>query len=247
MHQAARYAPPVLVKAMIYAIGDVHGEADALREMLAKLPLTPDDLVIFLGDLINRGGGDPFDCVQQVIDFDRCKKICLQGNHEEALILFLVEGDYSIAEGMSMQSTFDSYASRGFGLSPGDVASIPESHLRFYGQAESWTLPFYMTEDHIFTHAGWDLSRPPKLQNPHVLRWGRVTGFENPVTTQTVVRGHSPLPKVTFSKAKHNINVDTGCGMGGLLSAIALPSEEVFTVRPASYRQGWYRYSTRGG
>jgi len=38
---------------MIYAIGDVHGEADALQELLAKLPVQPSDLVIFLGDAIN--------------------------------------------------------------------------------------------------------------------------------------------------------------------------------------------------
>ena len=40
---------------MIYAIGDIHGEAKALREMLSKLPVQPEDLVIFLGDVIDRG------------------------------------------------------------------------------------------------------------------------------------------------------------------------------------------------
>ena len=230
---------------MIYAIGDVHGEADALREMIAKLPVEPTDLVIFLGDLINRKGMDSFDCVQQVIDFDRCRKVCLQGNHEEALLMFLAEGDYSIMEGMSGQSTLDSYAAAGFDLRPGDPNSIPESHLRYYTQAETWTLPFYITDTYIFTHAGWDLSRPVQQQNPYVMRWGQVKGFDAPVMSQTIIRGHTPLPKVTHSKAKHYIGVDTGCGMGGMLSTIALPSEEIFTAKPKSYNPRWYQYSRR--
>lgn len=231
---------------MIYAIGDVHGEADALREMLAKLPVQPADLVIFLGDLINRKGENPFDCVEQVIAFDRCHKVCLMGNHEEAMLMFLAEGDYSIMEGMGGQPTLDSYAAAGFDIRPGDPTSIPESHYRFYAQAEPWTLPFYITDTYIFTHAGWDLSRPVNQQNPHVMRWGRVTGFEAPAMEQTVVRGHTPMPKVTFSKAKRYIGVDTGCGMGGFLSAIALPSEETFTVRPKSFTPRWYQSLHRG-
>src|SRR5580700_9779051 len=110
------------------------------------------------------------------------------------------------------------YAAAGYALTPGDPQSIPESHFRFYAQAESWTLPFYITDDFIFTHAGWDLSRPVQLQNPHVMRWGQVRGFEAPVMTQTVIRGHTPMPKVTFSRAKHYVGIDTGCGMGGFLS-----------------------------
>jgi hypothetical protein len=48
------------------------------------------------------------------------------------------------------------------------------------------------------------------------------------------------MPKVTFARAKQHIAVDTGCGLGGYLSAIALPSEQVFTVKPASFNPRWY-------
>jgi serine/threonine protein phosphatase 1 len=226
---------------MIYAVGDVHGEAEALRALLAKLPVQPDDLVIFLGDLINREGPDPFDCVEQVITFDRCRKVCLQGNHEEAMLYFLEEGDYSAMNGMRGQSTLDSYERAGFPIAPGDPMSIPESHRRFYAQAESWTLPFYITDQYIFTHAGWDLSRPIESQAPERWRWGKVTGAEKPVWEQTVVRGHTPMPKVTFARTKRYIGIDTGCGLGGWLSAVALPSEKTFSARPKSFRPNWWR------
>ena len=218
---------------MIYAIGDVHGEADALRAVLLKLPVRPEDLVIFVGDLINRGGLDPFDCVEQVIAFDRCRKVCLQGNHEEAMLHFLESGDLSAMNGMDCQNTLDAYARAGYPIRPGDPGSIPESHQRFYFQADPWTLPFYITDSYIFTHAGWDLSRPLQSQVQERWRWGKVTGVEDAVWEQTVVRGHTPMPKVTFAKTKRYIGIDTGCGLGGWLSAVALESGKTLPPQPS--------------
>ncbi len=200
---------------MIYAIGDIHGEAEALREMLAKLPVQSSDLVIFLGDAINRGP-DPFDCVEQILAFDRCRKVFIQGNHEEAMLLFLEEGDVATLAGLNGQATLDSYARHGYALTPGDPNSPPLPHLRLYAQAEPWTLPFYITDDYIFTHAGWDLALPLQMQSTGALRWGKVKGELQPWWTQTVVRGHTPFPKVMFAHKKHYIGVDTGCGMGGI-------------------------------
>jgi serine/threonine protein phosphatase 1 len=224
---------------MIYAIGDVHGELEALQNLLTRLPLEPTDLVIFMGDIINRGGKDSFKCVEEVIRFDQCRKICLQGNHEEAMRNVL-EGDINAMSGMAFDSTVLSYEAAGYPIVPGDPASIPESHGRFYFQAEEWTLPFYITDNYIFTHAGWDLSQPLELQIQERWRWGRVKGFEHPVWTQTVVRGHTPMPKVTHAKAKRSINIDTGCGMGGYLSAIELPGEHTYSIKPTYFDVRWY-------
>lgn len=224
---------------MIYAIGDIHGENGALQEMLAKLPVAPSDLVIFLGDAINRGP-DPFDCIEQILAFSRCHKVFIQGNHEEALLLFLEDGDISALSGMDAQATLDSYAKRGYALVPGASNSLPPSHARLYAQMETWTLPFYITDTYIFTHAGWDLMRPLSLQPPSALRWGKVKTDTHPYWMQTVVRGHTPFPKVMFARTKQYVGVDTGCSMGGLLSAVALPSNEVYTARPASFRPDWY-------
>ena len=234
---------------MIYAVGDIHGEADALRQLLAKLPVAPSDLVIFLGDAINRGP-DPFGCIEQILAFDRCRKVFVQGNHEEAMLVFLEDGDIAPLAGLSGQATLDSYAKRGYILKSSDPSSLPLAHLRFYSQAETWTLPFYITDNYIFTHAGWDLTLPLTHQTPHNLRWGKVKSDAHPYWTQTVVRGHTPFPKVMFTRTKGYTGVDTGCSLGGLLSAVALPTNEVYTARPASYLPDWYtrqraRYDSR--
>ena len=230
---------------MIYAVGDIHGEADALRELLAKLPVQPSDLIVFLGDAINRGP-NPYDCIEQILAFERCRKVFVQGNHEEAMLLFLEDGDIATLAGLSGQATLDSYAAAGYAPIPGDPSSVPLPHLRLYSQAETWTLPFYITDDYIFTHAGWDLALPLTMQSSGALRWGKVKGQAQPYWPQTVVRGHTPFPKVMFARTKQYIGVDTGCSMGGFLSAVALPLGEVYTSRPASFRPNWYP-QLRGG
>ena len=40
---------------MLYALGDIHGELGLLEELLQKLPLSPDDRLVFVGDYIDRG------------------------------------------------------------------------------------------------------------------------------------------------------------------------------------------------
>ena len=229
---------------MIYCIGDIHGEAEALRQMLRCLPTAPSDLVIFLGDAINRGP-DPYDSVEQIIAFDRCNKVFIQGNHAELMLLYLAEGYTDALIGMGGETTLASYEQAGYYLQSGNPDSMPESHLRFYAQAEPWTLPFYVTETHIFTHAGWDLSLPGHKQSPGRLRWGKVDGYARAVMKQTVIDGHAPVPKVTFTKSKPIIHMDTGCGLGGFLSAISVPAYDKYTTRPASFRVNWYS-SLRG-
>lgn len=224
---------------MIYAVGDIHGEADALRGMLAKLPVQPSDLVIFLGDAINRGPNG-YDCVEQILAFDRCRKVFIQGNHEEAMLMFLEEGALTALTGMGAQGTLDSYAAHGYTLAPGFVEGLPETHLRFYAMAYPWTLPFYITDHYIFTHSGWDLALPLERQSSGALRWSKVKGYETPLWIQTVVRGHTPFPKVTFARTKQYIGIDTGCGLGGFLSAIALPTGETWAARPPSFIPDWY-------
>lgn len=222
----------------IYAVGDIHGEADALREMLSLLPLAPTDTVIFLGDIINRGP-DPFDCVEQVLAFARCHKVFIQGNHEEVLLSYLEAGDADALLSMGGRATLDAYARAGYPIQPGMTGSLPPAHAQLYAQLLPWTLPFYITQSHIFTHAGWNLSLPVARQSPEAMRWGGVKGADASRYTQTVVRGHIPFPRVMLARRKGYIGVDTGCGMGGALSAIALPSEQIWTVRPASFRPGW--------
>ena len=64
------------------AIGDVHGCADEFEELLAKLELKPDDRVIQVGDLVNRGPDS-----HRVIELAREYQVeSIIGNHELRLL-----------------------------------------------------------------------------------------------------------------------------------------------------------------
>lgn len=83
--------PASSIKGKIVVIGDVHGAGDTLQEVLNGLG--PDDLLIVLGDLIDRGERDEFhptsaEVLELFIQYQQApagtkpRVLCIQGNHE---------------------------------------------------------------------------------------------------------------------------------------------------------------------
>ena len=65
-------------------IGDVHGELDALEQLLSHLD--PSLTLVYLGDLADRGPDSPgvIDLVRRQMDADRAR--CILGNHELSVL-----------------------------------------------------------------------------------------------------------------------------------------------------------------
>ncbi len=74
-------------------IGDVHGEIDALRQLLRHLGYDDDGVhptgrrLVFVGDLVNRGPNSPavVEWVRHLVQFQRAH--CLLGNHELNILI----------------------------------------------------------------------------------------------------------------------------------------------------------------
>jgi len=82
------------------AVGDIHGWPAALDALLAAICPAPDDTLITLGDVIDRGP-DSRGAIEWLRDLGRrCRLIPLLGNHEDMLLAILDErplpeaGDY---------------------------------------------------------------------------------------------------------------------------------------------------------
>lgn len=234
-----RESPP----ADFYVIGDVHGEHEALVALVESLPLQPDDTVVQMGDCVNRGPHS-FEVVEYWLQFDRCPRYVLRGNHEDLLRNYLRVGNPALMV-FGGEAALHSYRRHGWSAAPGDPGSIPESHRRFYDLAYPWTAELLVTPDYLFVHAGYDLVQPPHAQDEYMLLWGSVWRHNQSRTPQTVVRGHFPYPEVTFT-LEGWIGVDTGCGLGGQLSCLRLSDRRVFTARPSSYRPRWWQNSGSG-
>lgn len=209
----------------LYVIGDVHGCAEELELLLAKLPLQPQTGVVFVGDYIDRGPAS-----RQVVDAllrlqCRIRVYPLLGNHETLLLDFMDDPSPLTRARFTYNgggATLQSYSN-----APGRFA-IPDNHMGFY---RSLRLAF-QTRDHVFVHAGLpavpidalDEERDRETilwvrHNFHCssFRWGKV-----------IVHGHSRVPEV--HRDERRINVDTGCVYKGKLTALHLPTGQVFQV-----------------
>jgi serine/threonine protein phosphatase 1 len=64
------------------AIGDIHGCLAALDDLLAAVAPQPDDLLVFLGDYVDRGP-DSRGVLDRLIELCRTHRVVpLRGNHE---------------------------------------------------------------------------------------------------------------------------------------------------------------------
>jgi len=77
------------------AIGDVHGNREALADLLARLEigLHTHDTVVFLGDYIDRGP-DSKGCIDGMLQFrgeTPAKVVTLLGNHEDSFLQTLAD------------------------------------------------------------------------------------------------------------------------------------------------------------
>ena len=133
----------------LIAIGDIHGEINKLNKLLNKLDLKQEDIVVFLGDYIDRGlySKQVIDKLIEVSHYCRCE--FLMGNHEYYL-LKMFDGD-KYAQQFFYEyggiQTIDSY---------GSVENIFKIHGKFFNNLKS----YYLTEKYLFVHAG---IRPDKF------------------------------------------------------------------------------------
>jgi diadenosine tetraphosphatase ApaH/serine/threonine PP2A family protein phosphatase len=208
----------------LIAIGDIHGCHLEFAELLARLALTKDDRLILLGDLVNRG---PDSC--KVIDLARENRaIALLGNHELRLLKYRRTRDKKY---------------------------IKETDLDTYGKlrAEDWSfleaMPLTFEEPElnvVFVHGGFLPNEPWQRQSAEVVtriqvidRDGRPAKRadhpESPPWADLwsgppfVIYGHTPRPEVY--KLKWSLGLDTGCVLGGTLTAYELPEKRFTQVK----------------
>ena len=207
----------------IFAIGDIHGHADALDALLARLSPDPDqDALIFLGDYINRGP-DSRRVLDRLValEHEMADTVFLEGNHEWALLDYALTGDLDslrLLRTMDVEATLASY-----GDSPvrslRDLSFLPPEHRDFLERLH----PFHRRGGYLFVHAGVVPGQAAEDSSPDKLQTARSLFLSSPAEEgETVVFGHTSL--ATPLVAPGRIGIDTGCGKGNLLTALELPA-----------------------
>lgn len=222
---------------VLYAIGDVHGEASRLRrlhklieERHGRLYVGRPKRLIHLGDYVDRGS-DSAGVIETLMSTQErlgndC--ICLQGNHEAMMLGGLETSGSTDYENWLMNGGKDTVAS----YRRVDAFPIPKSHI-------AWLkgLPkIHIEADRrlIFVHAGINpLAFPDDREEVYL--WTRSRRFFDVATWEnakldgwTVVHGHTPTddfyPDQVHAHASR-INIDTGAVFGGRLTAAVFDDE----------------------
>ncbi len=228
-----------------YAIGDIHGHLDKLKETHAWIMADRarvndyDSPLIHLGDMIDRGP-DSRGVVQYLMDGMAAGEpwMVVKGNHDRYLTKFIDEmrvDDSAVKSGLMWfhprlggAETLASYgvtAIDGAPLEPIHAAAksaVPDEHLDFIRN-----LPlFHERGEVLYVHAGIRPGVPMSQQTEHDLIWIR-EGFLNDATDHgpLIVHGHTALNLPLHYG--NRVDLDAGAGYGAPITAAVIEGRNV--------------------
>lgn len=221
----------------IFVIGDIHGcaaETEVLLTFLqGKLGLTPHDLVVFLGDYIDRGP-DSYGVLDLLVRFQEKfpSTRFLRGNHEDMLMDFLGFGGnlgHAFLYNGGLE-TIQSYGISVFSPPQEMMKLIPEDHFKFFSSLDS----IIEVDDFILVHAGLNPELALIDQNGEDIFWIREPFLDSEYQfKKTIVFGHTPHKEV-YDFRPSKLGLDTGLVFGNKLSCVELRSGGLFQVRKGS-------------
>jgi serine/threonine protein phosphatase 1 len=209
-----------MTPARTIAIGDIHGCSAALDALIHAIGPRPEDVIVTLGDYINRGP-DSRGVLDRLIALGRrCRLVPLLGNHDQMLLEARSGLHPTTWIGMGGLATLDSYG-------PGrELSLIPEEHFEFLGRC----LDYHETESHIFVHANYFPDIPMVEQPVEMLRWESLRDITpGPYESgKTVIVGHTSQKGGEILDLGHLVCIDTYCHGGGWLTALEVNTGEVW-------------------
>ncbi len=216
-----------------FIIGDLHGCAQELEVLLNFLlsdqKITSKDLIVFLGDYIDRGP-DSRAVVDLLVGFKAQfnNTIFLRGNHEDMLMDFLGYGG-NLGHAFLYNGGLETIQSYGISVfsSPAEMMELlPESHFDFFCSLNS----VVQVEGGILVHAGLNPKLKLTEQIGEDVFWIREPFLASPHDFgANIVFGHTPHREV-FDNRPFKIGIDTGLVFGNKLSCLELYSSDIFQV-----------------
>ena len=235
----------------IYAIGDVHGRADLLEQLLDTIrqdiaalePGAERPMIVFLGDYVDRGPGSRsvVDLILQLRQDPNLEVRALKGNHEQALLFFLADAQF----GRTWMSHGGTTTLR-CPITCGLLVRVPRTKLsRRRGspfRTRLGKIAYRVFSRDLNSTCGKTITRLfmpgcggafrfiSRMKSD--LLWIRQEFLNSDqIMDQVVVHGHSPVEKPYLGISR--IAVDTGAYATGILTAVRLwkSSQEILQTR----------------
>lgn len=220
------------------AIGDIHGCFGALKTLAAFVPFGPDDILITLGDYVDRG---PDSCavVDWLITHDDDGHVQpLRGNHEIMMLDARLDRDkFDRWFGHGGDAALRSYSPFGEG-DAGSLTDVPDAHWSFL---QDKLLPWFETDEHFFVHANAYSDLPLAEQPDYMLYWEK---FDHPPPHESgkiMVCGHTPQASGRPLDIGHAICIDTQAYKpSGWLTCLDVASGRYWQAnQQGEKREGW--------
>jgi serine/threonine protein phosphatase 1 len=220
-----------------FVIGDIHGGLAALKQVIERSPIHPEDTLIFLGDYVD-GWPESFQVIEFLIALaKKLRCVFLKGNHDACCEEWLTTGSMPhSAYAYGGQATIASYAQ----ATPEQL----QQHIKFF---QSLRYYFIDTDNRLFVHAGFtSVHGPQQEHNKETLIWERTLwemalGMDKTLTPDSpyypkrlklfhqIFIGHTPTLRVNIFTPMniHNVwNIDTGAAFNGSLTILQVDTKQ---------------------
>lgn len=238
----------------IYAIGDVHGRLDLLRELEALISADAASaggmriVQVMLGDYVDRGPESRGVIEHLIARRGQCELLTLRGNHEAYMLDAGVEPavfarwcrfggrETLLSYGIDLGHLDDAAVeAASAALSRHVRDALPRDHKAFLTE----TRLHWSCGDYLFVHAGIRPGVPLALQTDEDLIWIRRDFLDSAVDHGcVVVHGHTPTdaPEIRANR----IGIDTRAFSSGVLTCLVLQGDSRrFLATGRGAQAGW--------
>jgi len=205
------------------AIGDIHGCLRALDALLEQVDPQRGDLVVTLGDYVDRGS-DSKGVLDRLVALGACcRLVALQGNHDRMMLAGREDTEH-FREWLECggKRTLESYQARedweAF------ATAIPTRHWRFL---QDDCVPYHESATHFFVHANVYPDLPLAEQPDYMLYWETLEAvkWRPHESGKTMICGHSVQRSGHPLVLDHAICIDTWVYGDGWLTCLDVEAE----------------------
>lgn len=219
----------------VYAVGDIHGRADLLDDMMQLVETDSEAVVparetilVFIGDYVDRGpdSAGVIDRLLTLVRDRRYRTHLLKGNHEVMFLNFLEDPaalfQWAVNGGAATMESYDIDV-QAMQMEPSEdlrqlaLAAIPADHLKLLRNLET----FVVIGDYLFVHAGVRPGVPLAEQSEDDMVWIREPFLEHEGDLgKFVIHGHTPVREPDIRT--NRIDIDTLAWRSGKLTTLVL-------------------------
>lgn len=229
----------------IIAVSDIHGNLPFFQALMEQIRLTPDDILILVGDFLEKGK-DSLALLRRLMELSRTHTLYPLCGNCDGLVLHFLDTDgldgrfFASYLPRHPESTLRQLAREGDFDQTEDLPKLRRDLRAAFPDEWAWlrTMPTILETEHlVFVHGGIpslegmeELDRWSCMKNDDFLSQGH--SFE-----KWVIVGHWPvtlydpgIPSAApiFTRDRKIISIDGGCvlKLDGQLNALILPSED---------------------